>query len=65
MLKNDRWIIEQAQNGMIAPFEPSLVRRSEGRQVISYGLSSYGYDLSLSPLDFRVFRHIPGTIVDP
>ena len=65
MLKNDQWIIEQAEQGMIAPFERSLVRQIEGRQVISYGLSSYGYDLSLSQLDFRVFRHIPGTIVDP
>lgn len=54
---------------MIDPFEPKLVRQIEinslSRRVISYGLSSYGYDLRLSPKDFRVFRHIPGTIVDP
>ncbi|HCF26049.1 MAG TPA: dCTP deaminase [Cyanobacteria bacterium UBA11049] len=65
MLKNDRWIIEQAHLGMIDPFEETLVRQIENRRVISYGLSSYGYDLRLSPLDFRVFRHIPGTVVDP
>jgi len=65
MIQNDRWIIEQAHLGMISPFEESLVRHVEDRRVISYGLSSYGYDLRLSPLDFRVFRHIPGTVVDP
>ncbi|KAF3883708.1 MULTISPECIES: dCTP deaminase [Nostocales] len=65
MIKNDKWIIEQAEKGMIVPFEKSLIRQLENRKVISFGLSSYGYDLSLSELDFRVFRHIPGTIVDP
>jgi dCTP deaminase len=65
MLKNDKWIIEQAKQGMIAPFEGSMVRMVEDRRVISYGLSSYGYDLRLAPTDFRIFRHIPGTIVNP
>lgn len=69
MIKNDIWITGQAKEGMIQPFEPKLVRQIEvndtSRRVISYGLSSYGYDLRLSPRDFRVFRHIPGTIVDP
>lgn len=67
MLKNDRWIKEQSTtNQMIAPFVEHLTRKdAEENPVISYGLSSYGYDIRLSPLDFRVFRHIPGTIVDP
>ncbi len=65
MLKNDKWILEQAQKGMIEPFESLLVREVDNRPVISYGLSSYGYDLRLAPSDFRVFRHIPGTIVNP
>lgn len=65
MLKNDKWITEQAKLGMIEPFEDSLVRQLENRHVISYGLSSYGYDLRLSPSDFRVFKHIPGTVVNP
>lgn len=75
-LKNDFWISEMAKNGMIYPFVSKLVRLIEvqgifnssvthGQSVISYGLSSYGYDIRLSPKDFRVFRHIPGTIVDP
>ncbi|MBD2329471.1 dCTP deaminase [Alkalinema sp. FACHB-956] len=65
MIKNDTWIQEMAAEGMIEPFEPQLVRRVEGNPVISYGLSSYGYDLRLSPNEFRIFRHVPGTVVDP
>ena len=71
MIKNDLWITEMAQQGMIIPFEPKLVRTvapqdsDQLHRVISYGLSSYGYDIRLSPKEFRVFRHIPGTIVDP
>lgn len=66
MIKNDRWIKEQAAQGMIEPFQPSLVRHTEGElAVLSFGLSSYGYDIRLSPKDFRIFRHVPGTIIDP
>lgn len=54
-----------AQKGMISPFEPKLIRRIEDLPVISYGLSSFGYDIRLSPVDFQIFRHIPGTVVDP
>ncbi|MEA5447188.1 dCTP deaminase [Leptolyngbya sp. CCNP1308] len=71
MIKNDAWIDKMAKEGMIQPFQPSLVRQLEnadtslGQPVISYGLSSYGYDIRLSPAEFRIFRHIPGTVVDP
>jgi dCTP deaminase len=66
MIQNDIWIKAMAEQGMITPFEPTLIRQvSPDRRVISYGLSSYGYDIRLSPKDFRVFRHIPGTVVDP
>lgn len=65
MIKNDRWIREQAAKGMIAPFEPSLIRQVEDRKVVSFGASSYGYDLRLSPKEFLIFRHIPGTVVNP
>jgi dCTP deaminase len=55
-----------AAQGMITPFEDKLVRRTDaGLAVISYGLSSYGYDIRLSPADFRIFRHVPGTVIDP
>ncbi|MBX2862036.1 MAG: dCTP deaminase [Leptolyngbyaceae cyanobacterium MAG.088] len=69
MIKNDAWINTMANEGMIAPFEPKLVRRIDlnGSQVpvISYGLSSFGYDIRLSSKEFRIFRHIPGTVIDP
>ena len=65
MIKNDTWIAEAAQNGMITPFEPRLVSQVDDRRVLSYGLSSYGYDIRLSPNDFRIFRHIPGTVINP
>ena len=65
MLKSDRWIREQAQLGMIEPFTPELVRRVGDSGVLSYGCSSYGYDLRLSPAEFLVFRHVPGTVVNP
>ncbi len=54
-----------AQKGMISPFEPKLIRHVENLPVISYGLSSFGYDIRLSPKDFRTFRHVPGSIVNP
>ncbi len=71
MIKNDAWIAKMAVKGLIQPFQPSLVRQLEqtetspAQPVISYGLSSYGYDIRLSPAEFRIFRHIPGTVVDP
>jgi dCTP deaminase len=63
MLKNDKWIKEQ--DGMIEPFVPESINRIDGEPVISFGLSSFGYDLRLSAQDFRIFRHIPGSVVDP
>ena len=71
MIKNDAWIAKMAAKGLIQPFQPSLVRQLEQTEtspahpVISFGLSSYGYDIRLSPAEFRIFRHIPGTVVDP
>jgi dCTP deaminase len=65
MILNDTQITAAAQDGMITPFEPTLIRKVEQSPVISYGLSSYGYDIRLSPREFRIFHHIPGTVVDP
>lgn len=64
MLLNDIWIRDNA-NSLITPFEPSLIRELNAHKVLSFGLSSYGYDLRLSSKEFYTFRHIPGTIVDP
>lgn len=68
MLKNDEWIIEQStKHGMIAPFEPTMIRFDKDRSLglLSYGTGSYGYDIRLSSSDFRIFKHVPGTVVDP
>lgn len=67
MIKNDRWIKEQAiTNQMITPFIEYLVSKgSDEKGIASYGLSSYGYDVRLSSHDFRIFKHIPGTVVNP
>lgn len=65
MIKNDAWISANAAKGMIVPFEGRLIRKVGDQPVLSFGLSSYGYDIRLSPEDFRIFRHIPGTVVDP
>lgn len=68
MLQNDSWIIGNAELGMISPFEPSQIRQVAepwNRKVISYGVSSYGYDIRLSAKEFFVFRHVPGQIVNP
>jgi dCTP deaminase len=57
----DSWIRSQAlKNGMIEPFEESLKR--EG--VISYGLSSYGYDARVSD-EFKIFTNVDSAVVDP
>jgi deoxycytidine triphosphate deaminase len=59
-IKNDRWIREMARAGMISPFEEGQVR--EG--VISYGVSSYGYDLRVGD-EYKIFTNINNVIVDP
>jgi len=60
-VKNDRWIRQMAkEHDMINPFAEGQVR--EG--VISYGLSSYGYDLRVAD-EFKIFTNVNSTIVDP
>ena len=44
-IKSDHWIRRMAAAGMIEPFEPGQVRAVEGRKIVSYGTSSYGYDV--------------------
>src|SRR5437660_2618430 len=56
----DSWIRAQAKQGMIDPFVEGLTR--EG--VISYGLSSYGYDARVSD-EFKIFTNVDSAIVDP
>ncbi len=56
----DSWIREQAKKGMIEPYVEGLTR--EG--VISYGVSSYGYDARVAD-EFKIFTNIDSAIVDP
>lgn len=65
MLLNDIEIAALAEDGMIAPFIPRLIRRLNNHPAISFGLSSFGYDITLSTAEFRIFQRIPGDVVDP
>jgi dCTP deaminase len=61
MLKSDRWIRKMSlEHDMISPFSEKQVR--EG--VISYGLSSYGYDLRVAD-EFKIFTNVNNALVDP
>ncbi|MBM4228678.1 MAG: dCTP deaminase [Gammaproteobacteria bacterium] len=64
-VKADRWIRRMAQEQrMIEPFEPEQIRAVYGHRVISYGTSSYGYDIRCAP-EFKVFTNINSAVVDP
>ena len=64
-IKSDRWIRTMAvQHGMIEPFEPGQVRQAGGERIVSYGTSSYGYDVRCAN-EFKIFTNINSTIVDP
>ena len=65
MLQSDRWIRKMAlEEGMIEPFVDSQVRSVENHKIVSYGLSSYGYDLRVSNR-FKVFTNVHNSLVDP
>jgi dCTP deaminase len=65
-IKSDKWIRKMAeQHGMIEPFEPNQVKlNAQGERMVSYGTSSYGYDIRCST-EFKLFTNINSTIVDP
>ena len=65
-IKSDRWIRKMAEeSGMIEPFAPNQVRLGQqGEKVISYGTSSYGYDVRCSS-EFKVFTNLHSVTVDP
>jgi dCTP deaminase len=63
-IKSDRWIRRMAAQGMIEPFEEGQVRTQDGRKIVSYGTSSYGYDVRCAG-EFKIFTNINSTIVDP
>ncbi|HSM18032.1 MAG TPA: dCTP deaminase [Gemmatimonadales bacterium] len=60
-IKSDRWIRRMArEHGMIEPFVEGQVRDN----AISYGLSSYGYDMRVAP-EFKIFTNVLSAVVDP
>lgn len=64
-IKSDKWIRHMAENyHMIEPFAAKQVRESDGGKIISYGTSSYGYDVRCANT-FKVFTNINSAVVDP
>ena len=64
-VKPDTWIRRLSQeSAMIEPFEPELVRYVNDEKVVSYGVSSYGYDVRCAP-EFKVFTNVHAGVVDP
>lgn len=64
-VKSDQWIEKMAlEHGMITPFEQGQVRENEQGRIISYGVSSYGYDVRCAN-EFKIFTNINSAVVDP
>ncbi len=64
-IKSDRWIAKMAkEHNMIQPFVENQVRYLGDKRVISYGTSSYGYDVRCAP-EFKIFTNVYSTTVDP
>lgn len=64
-IRPDTWIEKMArEHALISPFEPAQIRAVDGKPVVSYGLSSFGYDVRVAD-EFRVFTNVYCNIVDP
>ena len=64
-VKSDKWIRRMAkEHGLIEPFEPQQIKQKDDQKLISYGTSSYGYDVRCAS-EFRIFTNINSAIVDP
>jgi len=65
-IKSDKWINRMArEHGMIEPYEPQQIRFVDGSKVISFGTSSYGYDVRCAR-EFKIFTNVHTTsVVDP
>ena len=64
-IKSDKWIRRMAEaHRMIEPFEARQVREVNGERIVSYGTSSYGYDIRCSD-EFKIFTNVHSTVVDP
>ncbi|MCH9756114.1 MAG: dCTP deaminase [Gammaproteobacteria bacterium] len=64
-IKSDQWIEKMAlEHGMIEPFQQGQVRENEQGRIVSYGVSSYGYDVRCAN-EFKIFTNINSAVVDP
>jgi dCTP deaminase len=64
-IKSDKWIKRMAaEHGMIEPFVGTQVRFVAGQKIVSYGTSSYGYDVRCAN-EFKVFTNVHSNVVDP
>jgi len=64
-VKSDKWIRRMAQEyNMIEPFEAGQVKQNGSERLISYGTSSYGYDVRCSD-EFKIFTNVHSATVDP
>src|SRR5690606_21063020 len=63
-IKSDGRIRRMGAPGVIEPYEAGQVREIDGKRIVSYGTSSYGYDLRCAD-EFKIFTNINSTIVDP
>ena len=64
-IKSDKWIRRMAEEyEMISPFEAQQIRQGEKGKIISYGTSSYGYDVRCAN-EFKIFTNINSAIVEP
>jgi dCTP deaminase len=63
-IKSDKWIRRMAADGMIEPFEAGQVKENGGGRIVSYGTSSYGYDVRCAD-EFKIFTNVYSSVVDP
>ena len=64
-VKSDKWIRKMAETrGLIEPFSPQQVKHNGSTPLVSYGTSSYGYDVRCSD-EFKIFTNINSAMVDP
>ncbi len=62
---SDKWICKNAkENDMISPFSDTQIRKNNDTRIVSYGVSSYGYDARVAD-EFKIFTNINTTIIDP
>lgn len=64
-IKSDKWIIKKCrEDNMIYPFSDKQIKSVEDMKVVSYGVSSYGYDISLAP-EMKFFTNAYTSVINP